>query len=246
MKFNTKTISGLCLLFVSGLSVLVFVFIFIVSIKIHHNTAEEVQRPIIESAGTVEVVTQIEAQITVKVEMQEPVTTPTVTIQIVEESTTEEQKGGFTYYQIPEDYARYGGDFPEEVQSYLWQLCEDAGVNYYIVVALIERESGYKQNATGDRGNSKGYMQIYEKWHTKRMQAESVDDLYNPYGNIRVGVNLLTELLGRADGDYHYVLMSYNMGESRTKSLYSEGVCSTNYSRGILQRAQEIEQELQD
>lgn len=32
----------------------------------------------------------------------------------------------------------------------------------------------------------KGYMQIYEKWHTERMEAEGVTDLFNPYQNIRV------------------------------------------------------------
>lgn len=155
-------------------------------------------------------------------------------------------ESGFRYYEIPYRYSSSGGCFPEVVQAYLWCLCEERGLDYYIVVALIERESWYKYNASGDNGASKGYMQIYEKWHKDRMDVEGVADLQDPYGNIRVGLNFLQELSTRANGDYHYILMSYNMGESRCKELNREGIYSSQYSREILQRAQEIEQELQE
>lgn len=156
-------------------------------------------------------------------------------------------ESGFKYYQIPEKYTQEGGCFPEVVQAYLWSLCKERELNYYVVVALIERESRYKWDASGDNGNSKGYMQIYEKWHIDRMEAEGATDLYNPYENIRVGLNFLQELTdGAVNADYHYVLMSYNMGESRAKELNRKGVYSSKYSTGILQRAQEIQQELQE
>lgn len=61
---------------------------------------------------------------------------------------------GFKLYEIPYEYAREGGCFPEVVQVYLWCLCEQRDIDYYMVVALIERESGYKWDATGDGGNS--------------------------------------------------------------------------------------------
>lgn len=153
---------------------------------------------------------------------------------------------GFRYYQIPQEYIDEGGCFPEVVQAYLWSLCHEKGIDYYIVVALIERESRYKWDASGDNGNSKGYMQIYEKWHLDRMKEEGVTDLYNPYGNIRVGLNFLYELSDAGETDYHYVLMSYNMGESRAKEFYSKGIYSTAYSTEILQRAIEIQTELQE
>nr|DAU27480.1 MAG TPA: hypothetical protein [Caudoviricetes sp.] len=156
-------------------------------------------------------------------------------------------ESGFKYYQIPQEYIDEGGCFPEVVQAYLWCLCEERGINYYVVVALIERESRYQWDASGDNGNSKGYMQIYENWHKERMEAEGVTDLYDPYGNIRVGLNFLQELTGGGvNADYHYVLMSYNMGESRAKALYKKGIYSTEYSIGILQRAQELQQELKE
>lgn len=155
---------------------------------------------------------------------------------------------GYRYYQIPRSYAMEGGMFPEVAQVYLWCICKNAGVDYYMVLALIERESGYKWDATGDNGNSKGLMQIQERWHTERMEALGVYDLYNPFQNMRVGVNYIKEIQDRylASSGAHCVLMVYNMGASGANNLWAEGIYSTAYTKQILQRAQEIKQELQD
>lgn len=155
---------------------------------------------------------------------------------------------GWKYYEIPSSYKMAGGMFPEVAQVYLWCICEEAGVDYYTVLALIERESGYRWDATGDNGNSKGLMQIQERWHTERMEALNVTDLYNPYSNMSVGVDFLAEIQDRylASSGEHCVLMVYNMGASGANKLWAEGIYSTAYTRQILQRAQEIKQELQD
>lgn len=173
---------------------------------------------------------------------------PSVSAKTVEdkvEDNKEVAESSFKYYQIPQEYIDAGGYFPEEVQAYLWRQCEERNFNYYVAVALIERESDYNPKASGDRGNSKGYMQVWESWHKERMQAEGAEDLFNPYDNIRVGLNFLQELMSKAEsGDYHHMLMCYNMGESEARELNKKGIYSTEYSREILQRAQEIEQGL--
>lgn len=155
---------------------------------------------------------------------------------------------GWKYYKIPSSYEMAGGMFPEVAQVYLWCICREAGVDYYTALALIERESGYRYDATGDSGNSKGLMQIQERWHTGRMEALGVEDLYNPYSNMLVGVNFLKEIQDRylASSGEHCVLMVYNMGATGANKLWAEGIYSTVYTRQILQRAQEIKQELQD
>lgn len=81
---------------------------------------------------------------------------------------SEVYEDGFSYYEIPQEYKDAGGCFPEIVQVYLWCECKEYGVDYYMVLALIERESGYHWDKVGDNGNSKGYMQIYEKWHIEQ------------------------------------------------------------------------------
>lgn len=154
---------------------------------------------------------------------------------------------GFRYYEIPKEYAREGGCFPEVVQVYLWSLCKERGIDYYTVIALIERESGYKWDATGDSGASKGYMQIGEKWYKDLMVEEGVDDLYNPYGNIRVGLSILRDISDSylESSGMDCVLMVYNMGNNGAKKCWAEGIYSTSYTRGILARAAEIKQEIE-
>lgn len=155
---------------------------------------------------------------------------------------------GYRFYDIPDAYKMSGGMFPEVAQVYLWCICRDAGVDYYTVLALIERESGYRYDASGDNGSSKGLMQIWESYHLDRMEALGVDDLYNPYGNMQVGVNFLKEINSKylSSSGEHCVLMVYNMGYSGAKKLWAEGIYSTTYTRQILSRAQEIKQEIQD
>lgn len=93
---------------------------------------------------------------------------------------------GFVLYKLPEQYADKGY-FPEKMQIYTRCLCKQNDVPYALVLAIIERESGYEFDKVGDGGQSKGYMQIYEKWHTDRMERLSCTDLMNPYQNVRVG-----------------------------------------------------------
>ena len=155
---------------------------------------------------------------------------------------------GWKYYEIPSSYKMAGGMFPEVAQVYLWCICRDAGVDYYMVLAMIERESGYRYDATGDSGNSKGLLQVQERFHKDRMQAVGATDLYNPYDNMRVAVHFLKEIQDRylANSGAHCVLMVYNMGATGANRLWAEGIYSTAYTRQILQRAQEIKQEIQD
>lgn len=155
---------------------------------------------------------------------------------------------GWKYYEIPSSYTMAGGMFPEVAQVYLWCICREAGVDYYTALALIERESGYRHSDTGDSGNSKGLMQIYEKFHLDRMEDVNATDLYNPFDNMRVGVDFLAEIQDRylANSGEHCVLMVYNMGATGAKRLWDQGIYSTDYTRQILKRAQEIKQELQD
>lgn len=159
---------------------------------------------------------------------------------------SEVYEDGFRYYEIPQEYKDAGGCFPEIVQVYLWCECKEYGVDYYTVLAIIERESGYHWDKVGDNGNSKGYMQIYEKWHIERMEAEGVTDLFNPYQNIRVGLNCLREIQDKylASSGENCVLMVYNMGESTAKKLWAKDIYSSAYSREVIARAQELRQEL--
>lgn len=166
-------------------------------------------------------------------------------VEVLELDTTEaKEEKKIYYYEIPEEYKK--ADLTRELQEYLYDECQKRGIDYSIALALIEKESGYYSKCMGDDGNSKGYMQIYQKWHSEEMQAEGVSDLFDSKGNIRVGLDILQGLYEKYgnSGD-HCVLMVYNMGYS-AKKLWAKGVYSSEYSRYIMTRAQEIKQDLQE
>ena len=155
------------------------------------------------------------------------------------------EEDGFVFYEIPEDYSRTGGYFPEKMQVYTYCVCKQYGVRYDLVVALIEKESGYKFDKVGDDGHSIGYMQIYEECHRDRMERLNVTDLTNPYQNVLVGIDYLSELIERY-GTIQDALAAYNYGEQGAKQhLWKNGIYVYEYNQTIMSRMKEIEEELE-
>ena len=148
---------------------------------------------------------------------------------------------GFVYYDLPEQYANKGY-FPEKMQIYTRCLCKQNDVPYALVLVLIEHESGYEFDKVGDGGQSMGYMQIYEKWHTDRMKRLSCTDLMNPYQNVRGGIDFLSYLLKKY-GTIQDELAAYNYGEKGAREhLWNNGVYVYSYNSAIMQRMKEIEE----
>lgn len=152
---------------------------------------------------------------------------------------------GFQFYEIPEEYQRTGGYMPEKMQIYTYIVCKNYGVRYELVIALIERESGYVFDKVGDDGHSMGYMQIYEDYHEDRMEKLNCTDLMNPYQNILVGVDYLAELIDKY-GTQQDALTAYNYGQTGAyRHMWSKGIYVYDYNSTIMKRAKEIEEVLQ-
>ncbi len=108
-----------------------------------------------------------------------------------------------TIYPVPLD---------EGLQTFIVRSCEVRHIDAAVVMAMIEKESSYNASAVGDSGNSLGLMQIQPRWHGERMAELGCDDLLNPYQNVTVGIDYLSELLDRYDGDIEKALTAYNQG----------------------------------
>lgn len=158
----------------------------------------------------------------------------------------EEQSSGFKEYRIPQEYGDYGGSLPVEVQEYTWNICREYGIDYALVLAMIEVESGYHYDAESNC-QAVGYMQVMENWHTDRMQKLGATDLKDPYQNILVGVDYVAELLRRYP--VSVALSAYNRGLNNQRGtgaldLANRKIYETKYSEKVLRRAAEIEKEL--
>ena len=162
---------------------------------------------------------------------EQPTTTAIVEVEIVEVETQTVTEPTYKLCDIPLD---------EELQIWVFDYCKDKHISPYLVFAMCERESQYKADAVGDRGNSLGIMQIQPRWHQERMDRLGCTDLLNPYQNVTVGIDILLDLYSKNE-DTAWVLMAYNGGVAYADRHYGAGNIS-EYAECIMARAEELEQ----
>lgn len=99
----------------------------------------------------------------------------------------------------------------EDLQLFIIQSCEEHHIEPSIIIAVIERESSYRESVIGDNGQAFGLMQVWPKWHRDRMDKYGVNDLLDPFQNVTVGMDYLFELLDEGKG-LEWALAAYNQG----------------------------------
>lgn len=124
----------------------------------------------------------------------------------------------------------------EEVMEMAEEVGEIYGISPYLLTAIAYQESRYKVFAKN--GSCKGMYQVSEKWHKDRMERLEVTDLYDPYGNMLVAADLLSELNEECE-DMAFTLDSYH-GDSKAQEYYKNGKTSS-YVRKIMDKATELE-----
>lgn len=85
----------------------------------------------------------------------------------------------------------------EVIDGYVKEISAKYNVNPSLIHQVIWYESRYDVRATN--GRCVGLMQLHTYWQAKRAKRLGVTDLYDPYGNILVGVDYLSGLLSAYD-----------------------------------------------
>ena len=157
---------------------------------------------------------------------------PAAVTQAEEPTAPEERKEPErTYYDVP---------LTEDLQNIIIDVSETCGVDPALVLAVIEKESGYNPDAAGDNGRSQGLMQIWRSFHEKRMEKLGAVNLYDPRDNVIVGIDILAEKLEKYE-DTEKALIAYNAGDAGAKKHYfSKGVYSNGYSRAVIEIAEKV------
>lgn len=119
----------------------------------------------------------------------------------------------------------------EELQMHIISEAESKGIDPAVIVAMAYRETGYDASAIGDGGDSYGLLQIQPKWHYQRMQDLNCNDLLDPFQNVTVGVDILSELIDRY-GDLEKALVAYNRGS------YNGTI--TEYAQSVMEKSKEL------
>lgn len=127
----------------------------------------------------------------------------------------------------------YDVPLDENLQIYIADLCEEHHIDPAIVIGIIQRESNFDEDIIGDNGNSYGLMQIQPRWHGERMARLECSDLLDPFQNVKVGVDILAELI-ETYGDMNRALMVYNAGAAGAYDAWFQyGIYSNDYSTGV-------------
>ena len=162
------------------------------------------------------------------------------------EAATKEQTAVVTIQEIkPKELVEtivetYPVPLDADLQLFIVDECEKVSIAPEVVFAMIQKESTFKADAVGDNGNSFGLLQIQPRWHQERMDKLGVDNLLDPYQNIKVGVDYLAELVNRYE-DIDMALMAFNAGPSGAdKHWWSKGIYTNSYSEEVMENSEEI------
>ena len=117
----------------------------------------------------------------------------------------------------------------KELQRFCQDICEDYGLEYALLLAIMETEStfrediGNEQILGGEEGGERyyGYMQL-SLANCIRAKDYALD-AHTPEGNIEMGVVILADLMNAYDNDILMVTMAYKGGEGAAKSWRESG-----------------------
>lgn len=157
-------------------------------------------------------------------EARKPIKTLSMVMDFPDASELESHEPpGRTYFDVP---------LEEELQDYIFDICEEYGVDPELIVSMIFHESNFDSAVIGenDSGYSYGLMQIMPRWNYERMERLGCLDLLNPYQNVLVGVDLVAEYVQKGYG-IEWALMAYNGGPSYANRKAAEGVVSGYVTR---------------
>jgi soluble lytic murein transglycosylase-like protein len=128
-------------------------------------------------------------------------------------------------------YVRYPVPLDDDLQRFIVDKSVEKGVSPALVMAIIQRESNFDPNLIGDDGQSFGLMQIYASEHTARCIMLDAPNLLDPYKNVEVGIDILSQLMSYGKS-LDWVLMAYNGGMTYAGQMESDGNVS-NYAKAV-------------
>ncbi len=122
-----------------------------------------------------------------------------------------------------------------QLQEFAYNLCEQEGVPYALVLAVIEHESNFDADAIYHNDNGtrdSGLMQLNDIVREHVKERFGVTDLLDPEQNITAGVGILSDYLEKYE--VQEAVMAYAIGESGMQNAKQNGRHSTKATDEIL------------
>jgi len=122
----------------------------------------------------------------------------------------------------------------DSIRNYVNEIAKKYGMDPDLIMSVIQQESRFDPKARN--GNCVGLMQMSTRWHANRAKRLGVKDFYDPYSNILLGVDYISEIYSGCK-DMRLTLMIYNMGYSAAQKKFNNGQISS-YAKTIIARAE--------
>jgi len=136
------------------------------------------------------------------------------------------------------DFEPYNIPLSAELQQYTYDLCQERGLDFETVLALMYVESSYRPDVISDT-NDYGIMQTNICNHSWLEDELEITDFLDAGQSINAGTFMLMNIAEKYP-DTHQMLMVYNFGETGARKVWSKGIYSSKYSRRITAKADEL------
>lgn len=96
-----------------------------------------------------------------------------------------------------------------EIDNIINNVSKEESIPSNLIKSIVENESSYDQYAVSNKG-AIGLMQIMPNL----AEASQVENIYDPYENVKTGTEYMSYLLKKYDNNYNLALAAYNAGET--------------------------------
>lgn len=156
--------------------------------------------------------------------------TNVILLEVEEAETAQNEAQQDVFYKVP---------LIKEHQKYLKKLCKKYGVPEKVVLALIQKESNFQADIIS-KTNDYGLMQINKINHNWLAEKLNITNFLDVKQNLKAGIFLLADCITNTK-TLEQALMCYGLGYGGANQLFNQGVCSTTYTRDLLNIANNIE-----
>ena len=142
------------------------------------------------------------------------------------EETIATSEHAVKYYDVPLEL---------DVQNHIFNLSAEYGIHPKFILAIIAEGSLFDTYVTNNEYHSVGLMQIQPEIHKERMKRLNCNNMYDPYENITVGVDYLSELVNYYNNDIVKAIVAYKQGSYNGEiTEYAADVLVTASCIGVL------------
>lgn len=134
---------------------------------------------------------------------------------------------------LPKLPPKYDVPLDDDLVLHIIDIADINNIDPELILAIIKQESNFDASAMGDNGHSYGLMQVQKRYHEERMRRLYCTDLLNPYENVIVGADIISQKLRSGKG-LEWALMAYNGGNPYANNMLQDGKVS-EYAQNVIQ-----------